>query len=181
MSKSDPTALMAAAAAFDAELATYTRLGDLFLRAPLNTLKQLERANEVLQDIAKSEGRLSECGQKLVQALSGARTRQEEMSRQVIEHAPALGARNAQLQELMAELQALAQDVAAMNQAMLEAKANAIVPDVSAQILEFSKRAEDLAAKSREANMSELGEQAHALYQRLQALAVKLREATGKN
>ena len=60
-----------------------------------------------------------------------------------------------------------------VNQAMLEAKANAIVPDVSAQILEFSKRAEELAAKARDASMAELADQAHALYQRLQALAVK--------
>ena len=42
MTKPDPSALVAAAIAFDAELATYARLGDLYLRAPTTTLKHLE-------------------------------------------------------------------------------------------------------------------------------------------
>ena len=51
MSKSD-SALVEAAAKFASELESYARLGDLFLKTPLSSVKHLERANQTLADIA---------------------------------------------------------------------------------------------------------------------------------
>ena len=47
MPKSD-SALVEAAAKFASELESYSRLGDLFLKTPLTSVKHLERANQLL-------------------------------------------------------------------------------------------------------------------------------------
>ena len=178
MTKPDPSALVAAAIAFDAELTTYARLGDLFLRAPTDTLKHLERANSTLGELAQSEQRLSECGQKLVAALGGARQQQEQLSKRIVDSAPALQVRNAKLGELMTTLHALAEDVAKLNQGVLDKQAQpAAAADVSSAVLALSERAELVAAAARDAEFPELAEQAHALHQRLQAIGKKLQQA----
>ena len=97
MAKQDSSALATAAATFDAELATYARLGKLFLETPLSSVKQLERANHTLSEIAACEERLQAAGQALVVALSGARQRQEDLAKEVVAHVPNLQARNQRL------------------------------------------------------------------------------------
>jgi len=188
MAKQDSSALAEAAAAFDAELATYSRLGKLFLETPLSSVKQLERANQTLGEIAACEGRLQAAGQALVIALSGARQRQEELAKQVVEHVPAVQARNQRLQELMGQLGALAGEVSTVNQTIAHRGENgdstqpptaADALDVSTQILALSERAEQLARTAREAELEELHTQAHALHQRLLVLGKKLQKAGG--
>ena len=77
MAKQDTSALVEAAAAFDSELATYTRLGKLFISTPLGSVKHLERANQTLGEIAASEEKLQAAGTALAQALGGVRAQQE--------------------------------------------------------------------------------------------------------
>src|SRR5262245_6819340 len=108
MSKQEPSALAAAAATFEAELAIYARLGRLFLETPLSSVKLLERANGTLADIASCEERLQVAGQQLVKALAGARDHQEQLAKEVVAHVPAIQERNKRLQELMTELGAVA-------------------------------------------------------------------------
>jgi len=185
MGKSD-SALVNAAAAFDEELATYSRLGELFLKTPLNTLKHLERANQTLGELADSEQRLQEAGKQLIEALTAARQKQEDLSRSVIEYAPTLQARNQRLRELMTSMGQLAQDVQQIN-AVVTAKngdgqsepAEADPADVSTKVLGLSDRADQLATSCREADFAELAEQAHALHQRLKAIGTKLQKAGG--
>src|ERR1700742_1513739 len=100
-------ALVDAVAGFEAELTSYGRLGELFLKTSLASVKQLERANATLADIAKCEERLQAAGQRMVQALSAARSHQEQLAAQVVAHVPAVQARNQQLTDLMAELTAI--------------------------------------------------------------------------
>jgi DNA anti-recombination protein RmuC len=188
MAKQDSSALADAAAAFDAELAAYARLGKLFIDTPLSSVKHLERANQTLSDIAACEERLQSAGQALVVALSGARQRQEELAKEVVAHVPALQARNQQLQQLMGELGGLAGEVSGLNQVISRRGENgdttqpptaADALDVSAMVLALSDRAEQLARTAREVDLEELHTQAHALHQRLQALGKKLQKAGG--
>ena len=72
MAKQD-NALADAAAGFDDELAAYTRLGDLFLKTPLSSVKHLERANATLAEIAACEERLH---RRLVASQHGRELRQ---------------------------------------------------------------------------------------------------------
>lgn len=185
MAKSD-SPLVAAAAAFDEELVVYARLGELFLKTPLNTLKHLERANQTLGELADCEQRLQNAGKQLIEALSAARGKQEQLSQNVIDYAPTVQARNAKLRELMTSMGELAAAVSTINSAVtgkngdVAAEAKAPDPvDVSARVLEMSDRADTLAGSCRDADFEELAEQAHALHQRLKAIGTKLQKAGG--
>jgi chromosome segregation ATPase len=187
MAKPD-TALAGAAAAFDEELAAYARLGDLFLKTPLSNVKQLERANATLADIAACEERLQAAGRSMVQALSEARARQEQLAKDVVAHVPTVHTRNKQLNELMSELGAVATEVGSLNQAITGHRDNGDATkqptaqdarDVSATVFALSDRAEQLAVTAREAEFEDIATQAHALCQRLQAVGKKLSRAGG--
>ena len=185
MAKSD-SPLVQAATQFDEELAIYARLGELFLKTPLTSLKHLERANQVLGEIADCEQRLSDAGKRLIEALTGARQKQEDLSQSVIDYAPTVQARNTKLRELMAAMGELAGDVQSVNTLVLQKNgdqaADAVKPDpgdVSAKVLALSERAEQLANTCREADFAELAEQAHSLHQRLKAIGTKLQKAAG--
>ena len=186
MAKSD-SALVQAAILFDEELAIYARLGELFLKTPLTTLKHLERANLTLGEIADCEQRLSDAGKRLIEALTGARQHQEHLSQSVVQHAPTVQARNARLRELMTQMTELASDVQNVNSLVTGKNGDsqqepAKPPDpaeVSTKVLALSERAEQLAAASREADFAEVADQAHALHQRLKAIGTKLQKAAG--
>ena len=185
MAKSD-SPLVEAAAAFDEALAAYSRLGELFVKTPLSTLKHLERANQILGEIADCEQRIAEVGKRLVEAISGARQRQEQLSQSVVAHAPIVQARNAKLRELMSAMGELAADVQSVNALVLqrngEHEGDAAKPDpgdVSSKVLALSERADQLATTCREADFAELAEQAHSLHQRLKAIGTKLQKAAG--
>jgi hypothetical protein len=184
MPKPERSPLMDAAIAFDEQLAIYARLGELFLKTPLTSLKHLERANQTLGELADCERRLQECGQRLIHALTAARQQQEGLSTEIVAHAPGLQARNQQLNELMSQMGQLASDVARVNARVTAANGDdaqsATAPDpgeVSAEVLALSTRAEQLAAAAHEASFEELASQAHALFQRLKAIGEKLQRA----
>jgi chromosome segregation ATPase len=182
------TALTEAAADFDEALASYARLGELFLSTPLSSVKHLERANTTLGEIAACEERLQAAGQRMVQALAGARAHQEQLSAAVVAHVPVLHARNQQLNDLMAELTAVAGEVGSLNQQIAGQRENGDatrpptaenVRDVSTTMFALSDRAARLATSANDAEFEELATQAHALHQRLQAIGKKLQKAGG--
>ncbi len=187
MAKPD-SALATAAAAFDEELAAYARLGDLFLKTPLSSVKHLERANATLADIAACEERLQNAGQRMVQALTAARASQEALAQEVVAHVPILQGRNRRLQELMTELTGVASEVGGLNNQIASHRETgdstrgptpADARDVSATVFALSERAEKLAASAQQDDFEELATQAHALHQKLQAIGKKLQKAGG--
>ncbi len=182
MGNSDRPPLVAAATAFDDELAIYARLGELFLKTPLTSLKHLERANHTLAELAECEQRLQLAGQRLLEALAGARQHQEQLATAVIAHAPVVQARNTKLSELMIAMGALATEAAAINAEVAQTNGSGARPDpgeVSAKVLALSERAEQVATEAHTAGLDELATQAHALHQRLLAIGRKLGKAGG--
>ena len=182
----DSSPLTEAAAAFDAELVTYARLGELFIKTPLTSLKQLERANQLISEIADCEQRLQDGGRRLIEALTAARSRQETLSGEVVAHAPTVQARNTQLRDLMMQMGQLATDASAINARVLQPPGDGTQPpaqpdmaDVSSSVLGIAERAEQLASQAHDAQFEELSQQAHALYQRLKAIGQKLQKAGG--
>ena len=176
MAKPDPSALTQAAAAFDDALATYQRLGELFLRSPLETLKHLERANSTLQDLADAETRLQNTGQVLIAAIAGSRDAQQALAQQILERAPALAVRNTRLGELMAALHEIAGEVQKVNAEMASAGTQEHMRTAMVSLVE---RAEALTKAAREAEFPELADQAHALGQRLASITKKLATVAG--
>jgi len=185
MAKTDSSPLVEAAADFDSELATYARLGDLFIKTPLSSVKHLERANGALAELAGCEERLQSAGQKLIKALSAAREHQEQLAKEVVAHVPAVQQRNLKLQELMGELTSVAGEVGGLN-AVIQGKTEngdataqptkADARDVSERVLHLSTRSEKLAADARDAEYEELATQAHALHQKLLVIGKKLQK-----
>jgi len=182
----DPSPLSDAAAAFDAELVVYARLGELFLKTPLTSLKHLERANQTIGEIADCEQRLQDCGKRLIEALTAARGKQESLSNAVVAHAPTVQARNAKLKELMLAMGQIATEAAAVNAQVLSQNGDETkeggAPDpgaVSSAVLAISERALTLAGAASEADFEELSQQAHTLHQRLKAIGQKLQKAAG--
>jgi chromosome segregation ATPase len=171
--------LAAAATAFEAELAQYTRLGELFVKTPLGSVKHLERANQLLGEIAQVEERLQTCGKDLVQAIAAARQQQEQLAESVVAQVPALSARNAKLTELMGELAKIATDVAELNTAVTGAAPDAA--GISERVFAMSARALALGKQAQEAQLEEVATQAHALHQRLESIAKKLQKAGATN
>lgn len=179
-------ALAEAAAAFDEALSAYGRLGELFLKTPLSSVKHLERANASLAEIAACEGRLQTAGQRMVQALNAARSQQERLASEVVAHVPAVQVRNQQLHELMTQLTGLAGEVNNINQLIAGKRENgdatkgpttADALDVSTTVLGLADRAEELARSAHDAEFEEVSAQAHALHQRLQSIGKKLQKA----
>lgn len=177
----DSSPLTEAATQFDAELVTYARLGELFIKTPLTSLKQLERANQLLGEIADCEQRLQDAGKALITALTAARGKQEGLSAQVVAHAPTVQARNTQLRDLMMQMGTLATDAAAINARVLSPEGDATpeAESVSVAVLQIAERSQQLAAAAHEAQFEELSQQAHSLYQRLKAIGQKLSKAGG--
>jgi len=172
--KAAPSAIVEAAQYFDDALVEYTRLGELFLKTPLGSVKHLERANTTLAEIAACEERLQEGGKQLVAALASARQHQEQLSNDVVAHVPAVQARNKNLQDLMAELTAVASAVGELNVSIAAKREAVDAKEIATTARELSARAEALATAARNSELEELASQAHSLHQRLQAIAKKL-------
>jgi len=182
MASSDRSALIAAATAFDDELAIYARLGELFVKTPLTSLKHLERANHTLGELAECEQRLQLAGQHLLEALGAARQRQEQLASAVVAHAPHVQARNAELKDLMTAMAELGAEAGAINAQVAPSNGSGGRPDpgdVSAKVHALAERAEQLSQRARVAELEEVASQAHALHQRLLVIATKLQIAAG--
>lgn len=166
--------LVEASQAFDEALAAHARAGELFIRTPLSTTKQLERANELLGEIAAAEKKLAEHGAALAAAIGAAHARQQETAQAIVDHIPAIQARNQQLQALLATFQSIGAETSALNSTAAAAKPGDLAPTITA----LSERAATLAADAHTAGFEELGREAHSLHQRLAATARKLQSAS---
>ncbi len=179
--------LLEAAQAFDDELTSYTNLSEAFQRAPLSSSKHLERVNELLGQIAASEQRLAACGQRLAEAVGGARERQEGHAKLTLERIPEVKTRMEQMRALLAQFEDLGKQAGALNQTAVSlgkgggaesgGEQISAVRDMAAQMQTLSVRASELAAAATQADFEELGARAHALHQQLLSAHHKLKLA----
>jgi len=172
--RKQPSPLVEAAQAFDEALEAHARAGELFVRAPLSTTKHLERANELLGEIAAAEARLGECGAALAAAINVAHTRQQQLAKDIVDRLPSIKERNEQLQALLATFQALGAEAGALDAAAAASKPGELV----ATLTSLSERAATLATDARTTGFEELAREAHSLHQRLASTARKLQSAT---
>jgi len=169
-----PSPLVEAAQAFDDALEAHARNAELFVRTPLTSTKHIERANELLGEIAGAEDRMRERSAALAEAVAVARDRQEQLARDIIARLPEIKARNEQLMTLLAAYQALGNEAGALNATAAGTNPRELVEALHA----IAERATTLATDARAAGFEELATQAHALHQRLASAAKKLHGAT---
>lgn len=98
--------MLAAATAFDAELARYENLSLSLLRVELNSAKALDRAVSALEQVAASEAELASRAQRLLEAMGEARDGQQARATAVHQRATEVQSRKA-LFDKLAEGQSL--------------------------------------------------------------------------
>ena len=196
-----PSPLVEAAQAFEEELQSYASLSEAFVRAPLDSAKHLERASELLGEIAGSEQRLGDCGRQLAEAVGAARDDQERRAQGTLARVPVLKQRTAELAGLLKQLQELGAEAVGLNEtAALLAKRGPVGQDgndggqsgaedragaadaarkMSEAIAGLSRRAQQVAVSAREHDFEDIARQAHALHQQLLAAHRKLHLAAG--
>jgi hypothetical protein len=168
--RKEASPLVEAAEAFDEALDAHARAGDLFVRGNLSTTKQLERANELLGEIAAAEAQLAERGQALARAINEAHQRQQETAQAIVDRLPAIKERNEQLQRLLAAFQSIGAEAGSLNAASGATNAG----ELAVTLARLAARAGTLADDARTAGFEELAREAHSLHQRLTATSKKL-------
>jgi hypothetical protein len=177
--RADPESqLVAAALAFDEQLAAYGRLAELLLKTPLATAKHLERVNQTLAEIAATEERLGQTGRALAEAVAAARDHQQQLAERMVAHVPEIARRNQELRDVVAELQQIGETTREIN--LAAAGGTAAVLEVEERVAGLAARAEALAAKARAAGFDDVASQAHTVYQQLVALGRKLHTVTSR-
>jgi hypothetical protein len=179
--KRPPTPLIDAAQAFDDALHEYGHLAELFLRTPLSTAKQLERINEILQEIAGNEERLGASGKALAEQVAAARDKQQQLAQQMIQRLPEVKQRMEQLRDLLARFEQLGADAGDLNRDAAAASASrdrAVHKELAGRMNGLAERALEVAGVAREMDFEEIATKAHALHQQLLAATKKLEHAT---
>ncbi|MGA9525828.1 MAG: hypothetical protein WBV82_30495 [Myxococcaceae bacterium] len=108
--------LTLAAEALEKELREFEKLAEAVQRAPLGTEKQLGRAAKTLNDAAESDARLVQLAGTLLNAITRARTRQQEQAAVINARAEEIQARAAELQSLMERFGDLGRTASELNQ-----------------------------------------------------------------
>ncbi len=108
--------LTLAADALENELRNFEKLADNVQRAPLGTEKQLGKAAKALNEAAESDAKLVQLAGALLNAITRARTRQQEQATVINARAEEIQARAAELQALMERFSALGRTATELNQ-----------------------------------------------------------------
>jgi hypothetical protein len=185
--KSKPSELLAAAQAFDEELADFERLASAACRAPLDSQKGLQRVAHVFEDIGKAEKRLGRAAEVLVTELGLARKRQEDQAEAIrgraaeIEERTAVatglleryGAIGAMAGELNASIQRLSQqprDDSSNGQSALLAA----LREAHTRMGEVIEKAQSLTTDARSSDFDDIARQVDSLRQQVAAAAEKV-------
>jgi hypothetical protein len=178
--KGPTSPLVEAAQGFADALEAYAQLAKGFVRAPLHSARQIERASDLLEEITASEQRLSEAGQALAAAVTAARDEQEALATSMLEHLPVVRDRGQALRELLAGFEGLGAEAAELNREVAEVRAGGQgAAAIVERMLELAGRAEAVAVAARASEFEDLASQAHALHQSLLAAARRLQAAAG--
>jgi len=192
-----PSPLIAAAEAFDEALARFASLTEALRKGPLESSRGLDRAAEMLREVATCEEELQARAQLLVAALGSSREAQQAQAELVRAQALEIQVRSQTYAELLGrfeglgkdavELNALAQAVAARQRSAAQSMAGDDLRSLVAELDVLQTRmtavaagGEGLATDARGARFEELARQFESLRQQLLAARNKiglLREA----
>ena len=185
--KRSTSELLAAAEAFDDELARFGRLVDAARTGPLNSQKNLQRAARGFEEIGESEKRLGEAAQALVAALQDARQKQELQAQALQGRAQEIETRTGIAASLLQGYAAVGQKAGELNSLVLEiATKNAngssapdatvvhSLADLRSKMGEVADSAAGLVAAAREADFDDIARQADSLRQQIVSVGNKV-------
>lgn len=191
--RAEPSPLLAAAEAFDAELERFAHLTETAGHGNLSSQKALERAAETLKEIADCEEEMQAHARALMAALGAAREQQETQAALASQRAEEVRTRTAVYSGLLerfkglgaeaAELNAMGQNLSARKREGAAA-AGAEAPrdpalasglrELSQRMSEVAEHAQGLITAAREADFEDVARQAESLRQQLLAARNKV-------
>jgi chromosome segregation ATPase len=187
--RAEPSPLLAAAEAFDAELERFAHLTEAARHGSLGSQKALERAAEALKEIADCEEQMQAQARLLMAALGTAREQQERQAALAAQRAEEVRERTAVYGELLKRFQALgaeAADLNAMGQSLSARKPDAGAAaardpafanglrDLAQRMGEVADHAQGLLTAARDADFEDVARQAESLRQQLLAARNKV-------
>ena len=110
-----PSPLVVAAESFDESLRRFSTLGETLRRGALDSRQSLERAGEVLREVAACEEELQVQAHALVAALGAAREAQETEAAQVQARAHEIQARTETYAAIRSRFEAIGDDASGLN------------------------------------------------------------------
>jgi len=187
--RAEPSPLLAAAEAFDAELERFAHLTEAARHGSLASQKALERAAESLKEIADCEEQMQAQARLLMAALGNAREQQEKQAALAAQRAEDVRERTAVYGELLKRFQALGAEAAELNtmgQGLSARKPDAGgtaardpafangLRDLSQRMGQVADHAQELLTAAREADFEDVARQAESLRQQLLAARNKV-------
>jgi chromosome segregation ATPase len=191
--RAEPSPLLAAAEAFDAELERFAHLTEAARHGSLGSQKALERAAEALKEIADCEEQMQAQARGLMAALGAAREQQERQAALAAERAEEVRERTAVYAELLERFQALGAEAAELNvmgQSLSARKSDAGgaagagaakdpafangLRDLAQRMGEVADHALGLTTAARDADFEDVARQAESLRQQLLAARNKV-------
>jgi len=193
MKNGSSSPLIQAAEAFDEQLKRFEAAAETVKKAPLTSGKHLERAAEVLKEVATIDEKLGEQVRALVSVINDVRDRQQLQAQAVLERAQELQRRTTVFQDLQQKYAGLGRVAGELNDALqtsLQSAGGQPVPEMASTLSQVSDRlgqaadeAQALAQEAEEKEFTDMVRHADALRQqvlstrnRLQLLAEKLRQ-----
>jgi chromosome segregation ATPase len=186
--KTAPSPLVAAAEAFDETLRRFGALTEAAGRGGLDSQKGLERAGEMLKEIAACEEELQERAQALMTALGAARDTQQAQAVIVRDRALEIQKRTEDYRNVMLRFETLGQDASALNasaqglaarrggadEMVRDGELLAGLDELQERMGAVAGRAESLASDARAADFDDLSRKADALRQQILAARNKI-------
>jgi uncharacterized coiled-coil DUF342 family protein len=186
--KNSGSPLVASAEAFDAALTRFAALSAGLRKGALDSQRNLERAAEVLKEVAGCEEEMQAHAQALMTALGAARDAQQAQAEAVRVRALEIQGRTEELARLMRGFEAIGKDAAALNATAQQLAARKRTPDemvkdgeLLAGLDELQERmttvldaGEKLAADARQADFEDLSRKIDSLRQQILAARNKI-------
>lgn len=186
MSSNDkPSALAAAAAVFERDLARYEELAHELTTSEISSQKSLVRATKLLEEAAACEQKLSNDVGALVEAMQLARTKQQECGEATLAAARRIEGRMAEHAALMDKFAALgerAKNASEPVAAVMAQHASAVDPnelargltEVTARMDEIVSETDSMIKEAEAGDWADVAKEAESLKQKVQAARNKV-------
>jgi chromosome segregation ATPase len=183
--KKPPGPLTVAANALEGEIQRFEELVTELGRLGVNSEKSLGRARLLLEEVAGYDQRLGAYLREFAEAMQRSQERQERAMQRALENAERIRQRHEARRRLLERVNALGERAREINEPMAALGAEVGDPsnarvvldsikEVSARLDQVIEEAMTLAAAAREADWVDIGRDADALRQKLQAVRNKL-------
>lgn len=167
----ESSALVAAAERLERALAAHDRVAHALVRQKLDSRKNLGKAADLLNEVARADEALSTEVAALVAAIAAARDRQQELAAQVHARAQEVLARTEALAPLLDAFAELATEVRQLGESAGDGdRTGDALDSLLARVSELGDRAQAFASMAQEKDFADLAGEGHALREQLLAI-----------